>query len=241
MAALIVDGSTKRSRIEPGRHLAARIAKIQLFLVESQKIVRKDWKTILENKSDLQVVGEAENAERAIARLQVLQGTAQFPDLVLTDVQMSQQDGATLTQRLCQQFPNLRILILTAFDDPQYVAAALHDGAKGYLLRDTPAEELARAIRSIYQGYTQFGPGLLERAIARVSIAQSELPSELSALTKREREVLQLVAQGANNREIAEALFLSPGTVRNHISNILSRLNVRDRTQAAIIAHTIAA
>jgi DNA-binding NarL/FixJ family response regulator len=241
MSELILNNSVKLSRRKRRHHLMAVNAKIRLFLAGSSERVRNNWQTLLEPKPDLQIVGEAENGEQAIARLRELAGTARFPDVVLTDAQIPQTGGLSATQYLCQEFTNVRILIVTAVDEPQNVAAALQDGAKGYLLNYTPADELARAIRSIYQGYTQFGPGLLERALAqpiaeqRIA-SQSEVVPELSALTKREREVLQLVAQGANNREIAETLFISLGTVRNHVSNILNRLNVRDRTQAAIMA-----
>ena len=135
----------------------------------------------------------------------------------------------------------ISIVILTTFSDTQYIAEALRFGARGYLLKDTPAEELAKAIRSIYQGYTQFGPGIMEKVIAQVATTEpnkvEEPPSGLLELTAREREVLRMIASGASNREIAQALFLSEGTVRNHISHILTRLNVRDRTQAAIVAN----
>lgn len=124
-------------------------------------------------------------------------------------------------------------------DGALYVAEALRFGAKGYLLKDTPVEELAKAIRSIHQGYTQFGPGIVEKAIAlQTSLPETQPPPGLKELTAREREVLLLIADGASNKEIAAALFLSEGTVRNHISHILTRLNLRDRTQAAIVANT---
>ncbi|MBE9182741.1 response regulator transcription factor [Oculatella sp. LEGE 06141] len=215
---------------------------IRLLLVEDQEIVRRGLKTLLETKPDLQVVGEADNGQRAIQVLEGLQATAQPPDIVLMDVRMPVMDGVTATQLICQQFPGTKILILTTFDDTKYVAEALRFGAKGYLLKDTPSEELAEAIRSVDRGYTQFGPGILEKMIAQVPAAEPNPapapPPGLTDLTARERDVLRLIAAGASNREIAQALFLSEGTVRNHISHILSRLNLRDRTQAAILAHS---
>jgi DNA-binding NarL/FixJ family response regulator len=213
---------------------------IRLFLVEDQDILRHGLKTLLETKPDLQVVGEADNGQHAIDKLEALQINTELPDLVLMDIRMPVMDGVEATQRISEQFPTLKVLILTTFSDTEYVAEALRLGAKGYLLKDTPAEELAKAIRSIHQGYTQFGPGIFEKALSSSSpsspASAEEPPPGLSELTDRERDVLRLIATGANNQEIAEALFLSEGTVRNYISNILRRLDVRDRTQAAIIA-----
>lgn len=216
---------------------------IRMLLVDDQEFVRQGLKTLLETKPDLQVVGEAENGKRSIEQLEML---APLPDVVLMDIRMPVMDGVEATKQICQQFPGIKILVLTTFNDTQYVAEALRFGAKGYLMKDTPIEELAKAIRSIHQGYTQFGPGIMEKLltqVATVESAQSPEPSpepspELLGLTTRERSVLRLIAAGENNREIAQALFLTEGTVRNYISNILSQLNLRDRTQAAIVANT---
>jgi DNA-binding NarL/FixJ family response regulator len=215
---------------------------IRVLLVEDQEIVRRGLKILLETKPDLKVVGEADNGQRAIELVETLHTTSLPPDVVVMDIRMPVMDGVQATQLMCQQFPDTKILVLTTFNDSDYVAQALRFGAKGYLLKDTPAEELAKAIRSIHQGYTQFGPGIVEKAIAQVQTPQPkpqpEPPPGLKELTTREREVLQMIATGASNKEIASALFLSEGTVRNHISHILTRLNLRDRTQAAIVANT---
>lgn len=214
---------------------------IRLLLVEDQEIIRRGLKTLLDTKPDLEVIAEAENGQRALQVLEALQATQQPPDVVLMDIRMPIMDGVTATQQICQRFPGTKILILTTFDDTQYVAEALRWGAKGYLLKDTPSQELAEAIHSIHRGYTQFGPGILEKMIAQVPSSEPEVPQEpppqLKELTTRERDVLRMIAMGASNREIAQALFLSEGTVRNHISKILGRLNLRDRTQAAILAN----
>ena len=131
---------------------------------------------------------------------------------------------------------------MTTFDDDEYVTAALQNGAMGYLLKDTPSEELAVAIRAVYKGYTQLGPGIVKKLLTQFSTMPSTqstpVPPSLAELTPREKEVLRLIATGASNREIAQQLYISEGTVKNHVTNILNRLNLRDRTQAAIIANT---
>lgn len=214
---------------------------ITILLVEDQEIVRRGLKTLLETKPDLRVVGEAANGQQAVDWVIHMSQAGNPPDVVLMDIRMPIMDGVTATQHICQQFPGTKILILTTFDDAKYIAEALRFGAKGYLLKDTPSEELAEAIRSIHRGYTQFGPGILEKMIAHVpnnDPSAEDLPPGFTELTVRERDVLKMIAKGASNREIAQALFLSEGTVRNHISHILTRLNLRDRTQAAIIANS---
>jgi DNA-binding NarL/FixJ family response regulator len=217
---------------------------IQVLLVEDQEVVRRGLKTLLEIKPDLQVVGEASNGQQAIDLIKSLHLRSQPPDVILMDIRMPVMDGVTATQQLCQQFPGIKILVLTTFDDTKYVSQALHFGAKGYLLKDTPVEELAEAVRSIHKGHTQFGPGIIEKIIANTPLTQpadsQELPPGFAELTPREKQVLRMIAAGSSNREIAQELFLSEGTVRNHISHILSRLNVRDRTQAAILANAFA-
>jgi DNA-binding NarL/FixJ family response regulator len=212
---------------------------IRVLLVEDQEIVRRGLKTLLETKSDLQVIGEAGNGQLAVQQVELLHAASTPPDVILMDIRMPVMDGVEATRLICQQFSGTKILVLTTFNDAKYVAEAIQFGAKGYLLKDTPAEELAEAIRSIHRGYTQFGPGILEKMVTQAPIAKNqaeEPPPGLLELTARERDVLRMVAAGASNREIAQSLFLSEGTVRNHISHILGRLNVRDRTQAALIA-----
>ena len=191
---------------------------------------------MLDLNSDMQVIGEAENGQRALEEVARLS-----PDLVLMDIRMPIMDGVAATGAIVQQYPNTKVLVLTTFDDDEYLAKALRLGAKGYLLKDTEPEELALAIRSIDKGHTQLGPGLLEKALMLTNVVPSaiEPPAELQQLTARELEVLRLIASGANNREIAEMLFLSENTVKNYVTNILSRLQLRDRTQAALFAHSL--
>lgn len=219
---------------------------IRLLLVEDQEIVRRGLKTLLETKPDLSVIGEAADGQQAIDLLEQLHAEAAPPDVILMDIRMPGMDGVTASERICQRFPESKILVLTTFDDTRYVTEALRVGAKGYVLKDTPSAELAEIVRAIHRGYTQFGPGIFEKVIAILQETEAnqppdkpaELPPGMIDLTNREREVLCLIAVGCSNKEIAQTLFLSEGTVRNHISHILTRLNLRDRTQAAIVANT---
>lgn len=210
---------------------------IRILLVDDQAIIRQGLRSMLESNPDMEVIGEAENGQRALEQIPALQ-----PDVVLMDIRMPVMDGVAATQAIAQQYPQTRVLVLTTFDDDEYVAQSMRVGAKGYLLKDTEPEELALAIRSVHKGHTQLGPGLFQKAIAPISTSAQqpiEPPPEFAQLTHREREVLRLIASGANNREIAQALYLSENTVKNYVTSILSRLNLRDRTQAALLAHSL--
>jgi DNA-binding NarL/FixJ family response regulator len=203
---------------------------IRLLLVDDQGIIREGLRSLLETKPDLSIIGEAENGKAAVERALTLQ-----PDVVLMDVRMPIMDGVAATRALTAQAPHIKVLVLTTFDDDEYVTQALRCGAKGYLLKDTPSTELADAIRAIHRGYTQFGPGLMEKAFASAPTPEA-LPEAFTQLTPREQEVLQLIATGCSNREIAEKLYISERTVKNHVNSVLRRLNLRDRTQVAILA-----
>jgi DNA-binding NarL/FixJ family response regulator len=207
---------------------------ISLLLVDDQNLIRQGLKALLELEPDLEVIGEAENGAIAIDRVKELQ-----PNVVLMDIRMPVMDGVTATKQICQKFPQVNILVLTTFDDDTYVAAAIKNGAKGYLLKDTPSEEIAAAIRAVALGYTHLAPGMIDKIMSgQIDKSEITLPLELAELTPRELEILKLIAGGSNNREIAGQLYISEGTVKNHVTNILTRLNVRDRTQAAILAKT---
>jgi DNA-binding NarL/FixJ family response regulator len=210
---------------------------IKVLLVDDQSLIRQGLKTLLELEADLEIVGEAENGEIAISLVAELQ-----PDVVLLDIRMPIMDGVAATREIQKRFAGVKVLILTTFDNDEYVTAALKNGAMGYLLKDTPSEELAFAIRAVYKGYTQLGPGIVKKLLTQfpnmTPTQLSPVPPSLAELTPREKEVLRLIATGANNREIAQKLYISEGTVKNHVTNILNRLNLRDRTQAAIIANT---
>ena len=202
---------------------------IRLLLVDDQSIIREGLSSLLQAQPDLEIVGTAENG-----KIGVEQALSLHPDVVLMDVRMPVMDGVAATQTLQERAPDIKVLVLTTFDDDEYVSKALNYGAKGYLLKDTPSEELARAIRSIHKGYTQLGPGLLEKAIAPPPTMDN--PPELAQLTPRELEVLHCLGKGYSNKEIAATLYISERTVKNYVTNILSRLNLRDRTQAALLA-----
>ncbi|BAY88820.1 MULTISPECIES: response regulator [unclassified Tolypothrix] len=213
---------------------------IKVLLVDDQNLIRQGLRALLELETDLEIVGEAENGAIALNLIAELQ-----PNVVLMDIRMPIMDGVAATREIQQQFSGIKVLVLTTFDDDEYVKAALQNGAMGYLLKDTPSEELAFAIRAVHRGYTQLGPGIVKKLLTQFPTLEPtpppEIPPSLAELTPREKEVLRLIAQGASNREIAQQLYISEGTVKNHVTNMLNRLNLRDRTQAAIFANTFLA
>lgn len=211
---------------------------IRLLLVDDQNLICQGLKAMLSLEPDLEVVGIANNGAVAIEQVAALQ-----PDVVLMDVRMPIMDGREATRTITQQYPQVKVLVLSTFDDDQYIADAMRAGAKGYLLKDMPSEELAQAIRFVHLGYTQLAPGLMEKLISGFSAAPiaKKTGSVLTQLTPREQEVLQLISAGATNREIAQQLFISEGTVKTHVTHLLNRLNFRNRSQLAIYAHSLIA
>ncbi|UBF27096.1 response regulator transcription factor [Kovacikia minuta CCNUW1] len=212
-------------------------APIRLLIVDDQHLIRQGLKAMLELEPDLQIIGDAENGKVALELIATLQ-----PDVVLMDIQMPEMDGLTATKLITQNFPDIRVLILSTFDDYSYVSGAVQSGAKGYLLKDVPSRQLISAIRFVYHGYTQFGPGLFDKLLVTAAPVsptnQATAFPKLSELTSREQEVLQLVGIGCTNREIAERLFITEGTVKTYVTSILSRLNLRNRSQLAIYANS---
>ncbi len=207
------------------------MAVIRVLIVDDQVLIRDGLRSLLSAQPDLQVVGDAEDGAAAIDLIHQLSQSDQVPDVVLLDIRMPVMDGVAATEQIVTKFPGCRVLILTTFDDEEYVSQAIRHGARGYLLKGTPATDLAMAIRSIYQGYSYLGPGLMAKALSPP--ASGDLESDL---TPREQQVLQLLAQGAENREIANSLGISERTVKNHITNILTSLGLKNRTQAALWA-----
>lgn len=207
---------------------------IRILIVDDQSLICEGLQTMLNLQPDFEVVGTASNGEMAIEQVTALQ-----PDLVLMDVRMPIMDGRAATRTICQKFPDVKVLVLSTFDDDQYIAESIRAGAKGYLLKDMPADELVQAIRMAHQGYAQLAPGLLDKLIEQSwSIAKPDSP-ELEMLTRREQEVLRLITNGATNREIAEQLFITEGTVKTHMTHLLNRLNCKNRAQLAIVANSV--
>ncbi|MEM0979934.1 MAG: response regulator transcription factor [Cyanobacteria bacterium P01_H01_bin.58] len=209
---------------------------IRVLLVDDQAILRQGLHALLALETDLEIVGEASHGREALACVQENLTTPEAVDVVLMDIRMPVMDGVAASRELHQRFPEVKVLVLTTFDDDELVQQAVQAGAVGYLLKDTPSEELAQAIRSVHRGYAQFGPGIFQKMVPQVAPPPPDIPPGFAELTPREREVLAFIGQGASNREIAQALFLSEGTVKNHVTNLLSRLGLRDRTQAALLA-----
>lgn len=208
---------------------------IKLILADDQDLIRRGLKALLKTDHEIDVIGEAVNGESCLKLLEKLN-----PDLILMDIRMPIMDGVAATKAIRNQFPHIKVLILTTFADREYVQRALKVGAVGYLLKDTPFDELTQAIRLAQKGYIQIAPGLMNY-ILEIS-TEPNRKQELTGwheLTPRDREIVELVAQGLNNREIAEVLFLSEKTVKNRLTNILSCLGLRDRTQLAISMHSI--
>ncbi|OLP15970.1 DNA-binding response regulator [Leptolyngbya sp. 'hensonii'] len=205
---------------------------IRVLIVDDQNLIRRALRLLLADERSLEVVGEADTGEAAIAQVEALR-----PDVVLMDILMPGMDGVEATREIGQRFPETRILVLSIDDDDEYIAQALKYGAAGYLLKNTPPEELALAIQTVYKGYTQLGPGLGRKLVDQIPAPTLNAGDAWDRLTPREQEIVRLIARGANNREIAEALYISEKTVKNHITNILSRLNLRDRLHVAIFAN----
>jgi DNA-binding NarL/FixJ family response regulator len=226
---------------------------VRVLVVDDQRLMREGIASLLGIQDGVEVIGTASNGEEALERAVSLR-----PDVILMDVRMPVMDGVTATEQLHRQVPDCKILMLTTFDDEEYVIEALRVGASGYLLKDIPARDLAQAVQAVHRGIYQLDPAVVGRvmnSLGGLKGAESRAPVSTTAsssrenaapatpgslkhagLTEREIEVLRLIAKGATNREIAETLVISEGTVKNHISNILSRLGLRDRTQAAIYA-----
>lgn len=212
---------------------------IRLLLVDDQSLICQGLQAVLNQEADLQVVGTAENGQVAINLVATLQ-----PDVVLMDIRMPVMTGIEATRLITEQFPDIKVLVLSTFDDDRDIAQSMRSGAKGYLLKDMPAPELAEAIRLVHRGYSQMAPGLMEKLLTNVSDAddansQTE-PEELTQLPPRERDVLRLIGQGCTNREIANQLHLAEGTVKTYVTHLLNRLTLRNRSQLAIYANSIA-
>ena len=205
---------------------------MKVLVCDDQAIVRDGLELLLKLEADIDVVGVAQDGAEAVEMVDKL-----LPDLVLMDLKMPGMNGVEATRQICAQFPITKVLVLTTFEDDDWVFDAIRAGASGYLLKDTPREKVIEAIRGTVIGKSYIDPMVAGKLMNQV-MSKQERPSKLitSKLTSREVEVLSLISRGFQNQEIAEKLHLSEGTVRNHVSTIFSKLDVPDRTQAAILA-----
>lgn len=213
-------------------HMSPQV--VHVLVVDDQRLMRDGIASLLSIQDGIKVVGTATNGQEALKQVQALQ-----PEVILMDLRMPIMDGVAATRQICAQFPKSKVLMLTTFDDEEYIIDALRAGASGYLLKDMPAQDLAKAIHAVHAGIYQLNPSVANKVVSSLIGSQPltpplQLPG--NELTTREIGVLRLIAGGATNREIAAQLIISEGTVKNHISSILNRLGLRDRTQAAIYA-----
>jgi len=216
---------------------------IRILIVDDQRLMREGLRTLLELESDLAIAAEAEDGQAALEQYE-----ATHPAVVLMDIRMPRLDGVEATRRLCQRWPEARVIILTTFDDDAYVFDGLRAGALGYLLKDVSGHELAEAVRKVAAGGALIEPSVARKVLAEFArLAEPDRPAPTrparerlpEPLSEREQGILRLLAVGANNRQIANQLFLAEGTVKNYISTILAKLGVQDRTQAALRAREL--
>jgi DNA-binding NarL/FixJ family response regulator len=207
---------------------------IRVLIADDQSLVRAGFRLVLENETDIEVVGEASNGEEAIHSAGRLK-----PDVVLMDIRMPQLDGIAATREITAR-QQARVLVLTTYDLDEYVYDALQAGASGFLLKDTPPAQLADGIRAVASGEALLAPTVTRRLIeefARIGSTRRNAPPEMDELTPRETEVLRLLARGLSNAEIAAELVLGDTTVKTHVTHVLTKLGLRDRVQAVVLAY----
>ena len=214
-------------------------APVRVLLVDDQALFREALATLLGVRDDIEVVGEAANGAEALDRAAEL-----HPDVVLMDLRMPVLDGSAATRRLRAEQPGVRVIALTTFDDDADVFAALRAGAVGYLLKDVSSARLVEAVLAASRDESVLQPSVAAKVVARFAQLPADEPAPppqplVVPLSERELDVLRLLAEGRSNREIAATLFLAEGTVKNHVTNVLAKLNARDRTQAALRAHAL--
>jgi len=207
---------------------------IKLLVAEDESVARQALARLFDLETDIKVVGEAENGEVAVDLAR-----RSLPDVILMDIRMPKMDGIKATQVIKQEMPNIAIVILTIYDDDTSVFQAIKAGAIGYILKDSPIDEALEAVRAAYRGEGMMDPAIAGRVMKEFARLHNERAADMAAfaeITDREREVLKLLAGAKTNKEIAEALFISEKTVKNHLSNILFKLQANDRTEAALYA-----
>jgi two-component system, NarL family, response regulator LiaR len=203
---------------------------IRILITDDHVVVRRGTQALLATEPEIEVVGEAKNGEEAVAKALQLQ-----PDVILMDLEMPIMDGIEAIRRITASRPEARVLVLTSFATDDKVFPAIKAGALGYLLKDSSPDELIRAIRQVHRGESSLHPTIARKLLQEMSRPSQKPPTE-DPLTDREVEVLKLVAQGRSNQEIADELVISEATVRTHVSNILGKLHLASRTQAALYA-----
>jgi DNA-binding NarL/FixJ family response regulator len=208
------------------------VSKVRLLIADDQPLMRAGFRAVLEATGEMEVVGEASDGQEAVKAARALK-----PDVVLMDVRMPNLDGI----EAIRQLPNHRVLVLTTFGLDEYIVEALRAGASGFITKDVPAEELVHAVRVVAAGDALLTPAvtrqLLDRVARRLPAPVSHTPAALDELTEREREVLELLARGMSNAEIAAGLVVGEATVKTHVSNVLMKLRLRDRVQAVVLAY----
>ncbi len=228
--------------------------RIRVLVVDDQTLVREGLRKLLELEADIEVAGTAADGEAATAAVERLYAAGTPPDVILMDIRMPRMDGIAATRAIKARWPGAHIVILTTFDDTELIREGLRAGALGYSLKDITAEQLAMTVRTAARGEVLLQPDIASKVFSTlIPSARSlttppnhaahtpymDIPSYVEELTEREREILAMVAQGASNRQVAEALYVTEGTVKNHMSSILGKLGVRDRTQAALKAREL--
>jgi NarL family two-component system response regulator LiaR len=206
--------------------------KINVLIVDDHGMVRQGLRTYLNLMEDIKVVGEAQNGAEAVAQVR-----RHKPDVVLMDLVMPEMDGIEATRRIRELHPDTKVIVLSSFTEDDKVFPAIKSGAAGYLLKDISPTDLANAIRAVIRGQTQLHPDIAKKLMNQFVDPKARIEGISEDLTPREVEVLGLLAQGMSNAELADALFISEKTIKTHISNILGKLNLADRTQAAIYAY----
>jgi DNA-binding NarL/FixJ family response regulator len=206
---------------------------ISVLVADDQSMVRAGFRMLLGGEPEIEVVAEASNGNEA-----VFQAAKFHPTVILMDIRMPELDGLEATRRILAADPAARVLILTTFDLDEYVYEALRAGASGFVLKDDPPEQLIAAVRTVAAGDALLSPGVTRRVIRQfTSRTRAEVPKGVDELTEREREIFRLVADGLSNTEIGERLYISETTVKTHVSHLFSKLGVRDRVQAIVIAY----
>ena len=207
---------------------------IRVLIADDQELVRTGFRVILETEGDIEVVAEAENGHQAVRQAALVK-----PEVVLMDIRMPELDGLAATEQILHQPNPPTIVVLTTFDQNEYIYRALRAGAAGFLLKDAPASRLIAAVRAAATGNSLIEPSITQRLVERFAdpVATPDIPAQLTQLTDRERDVLRLISRGLSNAEISAEMVIAETTVKTHVARILNKMGVRDRVQAVVIAY----